>query len=78
MWSHVWAQSSESAPALSLYYRQSSGCAVCCGSVATGNKSMITPERPGCPQTQVRTASLREDNAELQLPSVILGLCTYQ
>lgn len=27
--------------ALSLYYQQSSGCTVCCGLVATGNRSII-------------------------------------
>lgn len=30
------------APALSLYYQPPCGCTVCCGSVATGNRSMIT------------------------------------
>lgn len=35
------------APALSLHYQQSSGCTVCCGSVATGNRSMITQRALG-------------------------------
>lgn len=43
----MYAQLSEFAAALSLYYQHSSGCAVCCGLVATGNRSMITQRASG-------------------------------
>ena len=37
----------ECAPTLSLYYQRSCGCAVCCGLVAPGNRSMITQRALG-------------------------------